>query len=134
MDLLFNVSFSCGIGNTLFRIVDNIIRQEIHHDPWKYFYRDDLFDSIQAKCALIYDKEDEEVPDKDFQDINQRLKPTLVQETEDLGHYLLLKIYLFRDLGKLVLMESIYKFHSREKIKYSKVLDLILAISLMIYP
>ena len=79
------------IKKGLFRIVDNMIRDEIHHDPWNYFYQEDIFDSIQAKCALIYDKEDEEVPDEDFQEIKKRLKPTLVQETEYLGHYLLLK-------------------------------------------
>ncbi|BCE03755.1 alpha/beta hydrolase [Marinicellulosiphila megalodicopiae] len=63
----------------------------LKEDPWQFFKREDLFDHLPNQTLLMFDTQDEEVLQSDFESINDRIKPECTIKTEGLGHYRMLK-------------------------------------------
>ncbi|MCJ8314456.1 MAG: alpha/beta hydrolase [Saccharospirillaceae bacterium] len=80
-----------GIKKRLYDLVGQDMQEILHENPWTFFEKDTLFDHMPDQHLLMFDHNDEEVLQADFENIEQRLKPITIIKTDHLGHYHMLK-------------------------------------------
>jgi len=79
------------VKKRLYDLVGRDMQEILHENPWAFFEKNRLFEHMPDKQLLMFDHNDEEVLQSDFENIEQRLKPDTIIKTDHLGHYHMLK-------------------------------------------
>ena len=80
-----------AVKDRLYQLVEQDMTEILHDNPWTFFEKPTLFDHLPKQRLLMFDENDEEVLQSDFENIAKRMKPNCIIKTDHLGHYQMLK-------------------------------------------